>query len=75
MLLTRFDGLGEAGGAIPFGLTLAETAGLLREEGCRRAVALDGGISAQLAVRESGGRWQAWRAWRKVPLGVVVEER
>lgn len=75
VLLTRFDGLGEAGGSIPFGLTLAETAALLQAEGCRRAVALDGGISAQLAVREADGRWQAWRAWRKVPLGVLVEAR
>ena len=75
VLLTRFDGLGEAGGAIPFGLTLAETARLLRDEGCRRAVALDGGISAQLAVRAPAGDWQAWRGWRKVPLGVLVEGR
>jgi hypothetical protein len=75
VLLTRFEGLGEAGGGIPFGLTLAETAELLRAEGCRRAVALDGGISAQLAVREADGQWQAWRAWRKVPLGVLVEAR
>jgi len=75
VLLTRFDGLGEAGGPIPFGLTLAETARLLRDEGCRRAVALDGGISAQLAVRAPAGDWQAWRGWRKVPLGVLVEGR
>jgi exopolysaccharide biosynthesis protein len=74
LLLTRFDGLGQVGESIPLGLTLAETAELLRGEGCRRAVALDGGISAQLAVR-NGGEWEAWRGWRKVPLGVVVERR
>lgn len=75
VLLTRFDGLGEAGGSIPFGITLAEAATLLRDEGCRRAVALDGGISAQLAWREVGGQWRAWRAWRKVPVGILVEAR
>ncbi len=75
VLLTRFDGLGEAGGGVPFGLTLAETAQLLQGEGCLRAVALDGGISSQLLVREAGGRERAWRGWRKVPLGLVFEER
>lgn len=74
LLLTRFDGLGEVGAGIPFGLTLAETATLLQAAGCRRAVALDGGISAQLAVREPEG-WRRWPGWRRVPLGVVVEAR
>lgn len=74
-LLTRFDGLGEVGESIPFGLTLAETAALLKREGCRRAVALDGGISAQLAVRTDTEGWRAWHGWRKVPLGLVVEGR
>lgn len=74
-LLTRFDGLGEVGESIPFGLTLAETAALLKREGCRRAVALDGGISAQLAVRTDTQGWRAWHGWRKVPLGLVVEAR
>lgn len=75
VLLTRFDGLGDAGGSVPLGLTLAETAELLRHQGCRRAVALDGGISSQLLVRETGGRERAWRGWRKVPLGLVFEAR
>ena len=74
-LLTRFDGLGAVGESIPFGLTLAETANLLRRQGCRRAVALDGGISAQLAVRTDTEGWRAWQGWRKVPLGLVVERR
>ncbi len=60
---------------MPFGLTLAETAHLLQEQGCRRAVALDGGISSQLLVREADGRERAWRGWRKVPLGLVFDER
>jgi exopolysaccharide biosynthesis protein len=73
LLLTRFDGLGEAGGGIPFGLTLEETAALLREQGVLHAVALDGGISSQLLVRGAAGGMRAWRAWRKVPIGVVLE--
>jgi exopolysaccharide biosynthesis protein len=75
VLMTRFHGLGEFGGSIPFGLTLHETAELLRSLGVTRAVALDGGISAQLLVRDSAGSSRAWRAWRKVPLGVVVKGR
>jgi hypothetical protein len=73
LLLTRFDALGDAGGAIPFGLTLAETAKLLQKEGAVRAVALDGGISSQLMLRNSAGARETWRGWRKVPLGVVLE--
>jgi hypothetical protein len=72
VLLTRFDGLGDAGGGIPFGLTLRETAELLRSQGCVRAVALDGGISSQLVVRDDTGGTRAWRGWRKVPMGVMV---
>lgn len=75
LLLTRFDGLGDAGQAIPFGLTLAETATILREAGCTRAVALDGGISAQLLVRATPEGDRAWSAWRKVPAGILVEPR
>lgn len=75
VFLTRFDGLGEAAGAIPLGLTLAETAELLRSAGAVRAVALDGGISAQLLVRDAAGGARAWRAWRKVPLGILVHPR
>jgi hypothetical protein len=40
--------------------------------GCRRAVLLDGGISGQLAVRESDGRLRSWSGMRYVPLGLVV---
>lgn len=75
VLLTRFDGLGEVGQGIPFGLTLRETAEILRQQGCVRAVALDGGISAQLLVRDSAGGERAWPGWRKVPAGILVEPR
>ena len=70
ILLTRFDGLGGAASGIPFGLTLRETAALLRAFGTVKAVALDGGISAQMLVRDSAGSAKRWRGWRKVPAGL-----
>ncbi len=54
----------------PLGLTIPETAALMGALGAARAVALDGGISAQLRV---GTR--RWRGWRLVPLALVVEPR
>jgi hypothetical protein len=47
-------------------------AAVMRRLGCERAVALDGGISAQLMVREEG-RARIWRGWRAVPFGLVAE--
>jgi len=70
--LTRFIGFGPASPALPLGLTLRETAEVMLGLDCRRAVSLDGGISAQLLVRE-GGRTLAWRGWRPVPLGLIAE--
>jgi hypothetical protein len=70
--ITRFYALGERGPALPMGLTLAEMATVMRRLGCHRAVSLDGGISAQLMVRENG-RQRIWRGWRAVPFGLVAE--
>lgn len=75
LLLTRFDALGKAGGAIPFGITLRETATLLQPLGARRAVALDGGISAQLIVRPAEGDPRIWRGLGKVPVGIEFVHR
>lgn len=69
--LTRFDALG----GVPLGLTVPETAALMGALGARRAVALDGGISAQLLVREAGGERRAWAGLRQVPLGLVATGR
>lgn len=69
--LTRFAAAGEAFGSLPFGPTLPETAAIVGALGCRQAVGLDGGISAQLAVRDRDGVWQCWRGWRSVPLALV----
>ena len=48
---------------------------LYRYTELQTAVALDGGISAQLAVRESSGELRAWRGLRKVPVGLVMRRR
>jgi len=73
--LTRFDGLDGAMDFVPFGLTTPEMAALMGALGCRRAVALDGGISSQLLLRDARGRTHEWRGLRKVPLGLVVLPR
>ena len=79
--LTRLDaaGLGEAVGGVlgrvPLGLTVPEMAGLMGALGARRAVLLDGGLSAQLLVRDGAGTAQAWPGTRKVPLGLVALPR
>jgi hypothetical protein len=73
--LTRFDALGESAGRVPFGPTTPEMAALLGALGCTRAVLLDGGLSAQLAVRGDGGAVQAWRGLRRVPLALVAATR
>lgn len=75
LALTRVgDGDGTVG-ELPLGLTVPEMAALMGALGCAQAVSLDGGISGQLLARDATGRTQAWRAWRKVPVGMVVYER
>jgi exopolysaccharide biosynthesis protein len=73
--LTRFDNLGRVFGGLPIGLTLDETAALMGALGCRQAVSLDGGLSAQLLVRPEEGPVRRWEGMRKVPLGIEVLPR
>lgn len=75
VLMTRFDGLGSTFGAVPFGLTVLESAELLRGLGCDEAVALDGGISAQLRLRDAAGVAHVWKGLRPVPLGLSATPR
>jgi hypothetical protein len=75
LVLTRFDLLGRAMGAIPFGLTTPEMSALMGALGCQRAVMLDGGISAQVHLRTAAGQLQRWPGWRRVPMGLVVRAR
>jgi exopolysaccharide biosynthesis protein len=73
--LTRFDALGAAGGVLPFGLTTPEMAAVMGALGCVEALALDGGLSAQLRLRAADGGERLWSGLRRVPLGLVVERR
>jgi exopolysaccharide biosynthesis protein len=70
--LTRFDALGGALGEVPFGPTVPEMAALMGALGCTDAVLLDGGISAQMLVRDSLGAAHEWRGIRRVPLALVA---
>jgi exopolysaccharide biosynthesis protein len=73
IVMTRFAQA--AGISMPFGPTIPELAALLGALGAERAVALDGGLSAQLAVRENGGRVRSWAAPRLVPLALEATAR
>jgi hypothetical protein len=68
--LTRFDGLGGALGSVPVGLTVPEMSGLMAALGVQDAVALDGGISAQVMVQNVEGERKLWNGLRRVPLGL-----
>ena len=69
--MTRFDALGERFGAVPFGLTVPETAAVMGALGARDAVLLDGGISAQMLVREKSVT-RRWPGLRPVPLALIA---
>jgi hypothetical protein len=73
--MTRFDGLGAALERLPFGLTVPEMAAVMGALGARDAVMLDGGISAQLMVRERTGRPRVWAGLRAVPLALVARAK
>ena len=73
--LTRFEGLGGVLTRLPFGLTVPEMAAVLGAVGARQAVMLDGGISAQLMVRDSTAQPIAWKGFRRVPMGLVARSR
>jgi Phosphodiester glycosidase len=75
IVLTRFDAFGESLGSIPFGPTIPEFAALMGALGARQAVALDGGISGQMLVREQNGTTHAWRGMRRVPMALVALPR
>lgn len=75
LVMTRFDAFGRTLGAVPFGLTTPEMSALMGALGCQRAVMLDGGISAQMRLRDAAGVMQTWPGWRRVPLGLLVLPR
>jgi hypothetical protein len=75
VVLTRFDGLGGTAERIPIGLTLPESVLLMGALGARHAAMLDGGISAQLLVRDGAGRVGLWKGLRRVPLALLATPR
>ena len=74
LLLSNFEVFGQEAGTIPVGLTIPEQATIAGAAGCADAVALDGGISAQLIVRV-GRRVHRMPGWREVPLVMLVRRR
>jgi len=76
VVMTRFAALGGVAEALPIGPTTPEMAAIMGALGARDAVMLDGGISAQMVLRDaaSGRRWR-WPGWRKVPLALIVTPR
>jgi hypothetical protein len=75
VVLTRFDGFGGAAGRIPIGLTVPESVVLMAALGARHAAMLDGGISAQLLLRDAAGRTALWKGLRRVPLALLAIPR
>jgi hypothetical protein len=76
VVMTRFDAVGEAAGFVPWGPTTPEMAAILGALGARDAVMLDGGISAQLLLRDPARRAPLrWPGLRKVPLGLIARSR
>ncbi len=74
--MTRFDAVGDVGSSLPLGPTTPEMAAIMGALGARDAVMLDGGVSAQLLLRErAGGKPLQWRGWRKVPLALIAKAR
>lgn len=74
LMLSNFEVFGATAGRVPIGLTIPEQAALAAGIGCRDAVALDGGISSQIAFR-AGGRTVRMPGWRRVPLMMLVRAR
>jgi hypothetical protein len=74
--MTRFDAVGEIAGGVPIGPTTPEMAAIMGALGASDAVMLDGGISAQLLLRDIASRTELrWRGVRKVPLALIARAR
>jgi hypothetical protein len=76
IVMTRFDAIGEVAEFIPLGPTTPEMAAIMGALGASDAVMLDGGISAQLLLRDPARKAPLeWRGMRKVPLGLIARSR
>jgi len=74
-VLTRFGGGGRVLERLPAGLTTPEMAALMGALGARPALMLDGGLSAQMLVRDSAGATRLWTGGRMVPLALIATPR
>jgi exopolysaccharide biosynthesis protein len=75
VVLTRYDGLGGAAARVPIGLTVPESVELMTALGAYHAVMLDGGISAQMLMRQEDGVVYKWNGLRNVPLALIARPR
>jgi hypothetical protein len=74
--MTRFDAIGGVAAQVPLGPTTPEMAAIMGALGARDAVALDGGISAQMLLRDPARKAPLeWPGLRKVPLALIVRAR
>ena len=74
--MTRYDAVGDLSSGIPIGPTTPEMAALMGSLGATDAVMLDGGISAQLLLRDATtGGTHRWTGVRKVPLALLATPR
>lgn len=70
LILSRFSGVGGLASQLPIGPTTLEMAEIVRRLGADRALMLDGGLSAQLLLRD-GAETHRWNGLRGVPLALV----
>lgn len=68
--LSRYDGVGQFAERLPIGPTTMEMAEVMRRLGAVDALMLDGGLSAQLLLRD-GAVTHRWDGLRRVPLALV----
>ena len=68
--LSRYDGAGQFAERLPIGPTTMEMAEIMRRLGAIDALMLDGGLSAQLMLRDGAGTHR-WDGLRRVPLALV----
>lgn len=70
--MSRYAAVGSLAERLPIGPTTPEMAEIMRRLGATRALMLDGGLSAQLLVREAAGSSATrWPGLRGVPLAVI----
>jgi hypothetical protein len=70
LALSRYEGAGALAERLPVGPTTPEMAEVMYRLGARDALMLDGGLSAQLLLRD-GSVTHRWDGLRRVPLAIV----